>query len=128
MNADAEPRPRSAWAKCLFGGASVYGICVLAGSLYALPLEPVAKLSQLAFVCVATAFQMVIWVIGSDPVRYRPLMPAAIVEKISFGIVASLSAQSVPDGTTVLSLAAIDILLGSGFAIAWYYLASCSSR
>jgi hypothetical protein len=36
------------------------------------------------FVCVAVAFQFVFLIISRDPVKYRPLMLAALVEKFPF--------------------------------------------
>ncbi|MEX2115014.1 MAG: hypothetical protein WD845_17605 [Pirellulales bacterium] len=38
------------------------------------------------FVGVAVAFQLLFLIIAADPVRYRPAMLAAIIEKFSYGI------------------------------------------
>src|SRR5688572_10981482 len=37
------------------------------------------------FIGIALAFQIVFLIIATDPVKYRPLMLASIVEKFSFG-------------------------------------------
>ena len=38
------------------------------------------------FIGVAVAWQLVFFLISRDPIRYRPIMLAAIVEKASFGL------------------------------------------
>lgn len=42
------------------------------------------------FVGVALAWQAVFFVIAQDPVRFRPIMPAAILEKLAFGVAAAV--------------------------------------
>lgn len=38
------------------------------------------------FVGVAVAFQLVFIIISRDPIKYRPFMPASVVEKFSYGL------------------------------------------
>ena len=38
------------------------------------------------FIGVGVAFQLVFLLIGRDPVRYRPIIIAAIIEKFSYGL------------------------------------------
>ena len=74
------------------------------------------------FIGVTIAWQAAFWLIGSDPVRFRPLMLAAVLEKASFvmtmfilwlrGRVPSLS----------LSIAFPDLLWGVLFLIAYFRL------
>lgn len=72
------------------------------------------------FIGVAVAFQLVFIIISRDPQKYRPLMLAAIVEKFSFAIaVAVLVIMGRTYGQIVIG-AAIDMVLGVLFAIAWY--------
>ena len=72
------------------------------------------------FIGVAVAFQFVFIIISTDPQRYRPLMLAAIVEKFSFAIAATLLLISGRLAGPILIGAAIDALLGVFFAVAWF--------
>ena len=78
-------------ARWIFKGAGIYGLIVL------LPLYGLEDLIARYFpppvnhpehfyglVGVAVAWQVAFVVIGTDPVRYRPLMPAAMIEKFSY--------------------------------------------
>ena len=72
------------------------------------------------FVGLALAWQVVFLIIAYDPLRYRPLMLAGIMEKIVFG------AAAIPlyfAGRTPANMAAascIDLILGVLFAISWW--------
>jgi hypothetical protein len=71
------------------------------------------------FVGVAVAWQLAFLTISRDPVRFRPLMIAAMVEKASFGLAAlALFALGRIHGL-VLVPASLDLLLGVLFAIAY---------
>lgn len=71
------------------------------------------------FIGVAVAFQIVFLIIARDPVKYRPLMLASIVEKFSFAIaVAMLGISGRTSGPIVIG-AAIDAVLGFLFALSW---------
>ena len=72
------------------------------------------------FIGVAVAFQLVFLTISTDPVKYRPLMLAAIVEKLSFAIAAGvLLMQGRLAGMIILG-AGIDLALGVLFFLAWF--------
>jgi hypothetical protein len=72
------------------------------------------------FIGVAVAFQIVFIIISTDPRKYRPFMPASIVEKFSFAFAASvLLIQHRLAGPIVIG-AVIDLLLGVLFILAWY--------
>lgn len=67
------------------------------------------------FAGVTLAWQIAFLVIGSDPLRYRPLMPVAILEKASF-VLASfwlLSQGRLP--MMILAGAALDLVYGLCF-------------
>ena len=103
----------------MFKWAAIYGVIVLA-PLYLTPLPPTMGETLLGFIGLALVFQGVFWVIGSDPVKYRALMPLAFAEKLVFAIPAlALFAEGYPVPHPVAVFAAIDGLLAFGFFIAW---------
>lgn len=103
----------------MFRWAAIYGVIVLL-PLYFTPLPPGMGETFLGFVGLALVFQGVFWTIGGDPVKYRALMPYAIAEKLVFGLPAlALFAQGYPVPPPVTVFAAIDVLLGIGFWLAW---------
>lgn len=116
LPAMGEVTPR--WVRWWFRGAALYGVVALLGSLFAPAPPAVALLPQLAFTFTALAFQIVFWLIGGDPVRHRPLMLAGVAEKLAFGIPALLLAGDAAPAA-VVPFAAIDLLLGLGFLLAW---------
>jgi hypothetical protein len=71
------------------------------------------------FVGVALAWQVAFLVIGRDPLRFRPLMLVALLEKLSFGIPVALlyAQQRVP--TSVFVFGMMDLSLAAAFAVAW---------
>ena len=79
------------------------------------------------FIGVSLAWQIAFLIISRDPIRYRPLMLAAIVEKATFGfatlglyLTGRLGLQMLGDGI-------LDLLLGILFVIS-YTLTAGSSR
>jgi len=74
------------------------------------------------FVGVVLAWQAAFLVISSDPVRFRPLMIPAVLEKATFGIaVVLLFFQSRVSGM-LLGFGVFDLLLGALFFFAWLRL------
>jgi hypothetical protein len=109
----------SKFPRRMFRWAAVYGVIVLL-PLYFTPLPQVGGEVFLGFVGLALVFQGVFWTIGGDPVKYRALMPFAVLEKLVFGVPAlSLCAQGYPVPPPVAVFAGIDLLLGLGFFLAW---------
>jgi hypothetical protein len=79
------------FAKIAFIGAGVWGIVVLTPLYFLLDISgrqyvPPADYPHFfyGFVSVAMAWQFAFLLIGSDPARYRMLMPIAMFEKFSF--------------------------------------------
>ena len=72
------------------------------------------------FVGVVVAFQLVFLIIARDPARFRPIIPACVVEKLTFGIAAwaLYSAQRVK--ADILPFATIDLLLATLFIVSWF--------
>ncbi len=106
------------WVHWWFRGAAVYGLLALLPQ-YLLPQPEGAELVSYGFIGTASAFQLVFWITGGDPVRYRPLMLAGVAEKLAFGVPASLlfARGDVPAAVAVFG--GIDLALGAGFLLAW---------
>ena len=103
----------------MFRGAAIYGVIVLL-PLYLTPLPPIGGEVFLGFVGLALVFQGVFWVIGGDPAKYRVLMPLGVAEKMVFGLPClALWSRGYPVVQPVAGFAAIDVLLGIGFFLAW---------
>ena len=111
----------------IFRYAGIYGLIVLFPMLF---LE--ARVGQdfpppithaeyfYGFLGLALVWQLVFLLIGSDPVRYRPIMPIAILEKLAWGgTVFGMLLLGRPIAVGSQVFAAIDLTLGVLFAIAW---------
>lgn len=114
------------FARLVFVGAGIYGLLALPPMYFledrlAIDTPPAITHPEFfyGFVGVGTAWQVAFLVIGRDPVRHRPLMMAAMIEKFSFGIaIAALLARGRVGGM-VVGFAAIDTLLGLLFVAAY---------
>lgn len=71
------------------------------------------------FIGIAVAWQMVFLTISRDPIRYRPLMPVAVVEKIAFGIPAIALYLTGRLSGQMLGAGILDLFLGVLFVIAY---------
>jgi hypothetical protein len=71
------------------------------------------------FVGLGLAWQIAFLIIASDPVRYRPLMIASIVEKFSFGVAVVILVIRARTGSSDLLFAGTDLLLGVLFVAAY---------
>lgn len=80
------------------------------------------------FVGVTVAFQLVFIIISTDPQKYRPLILASIVEKFSFVIASAILLVNGRLAGPIVYGAAIDLVLGTLFAISWFKLASAGSK
>jgi hypothetical protein len=79
------------FAKWVFTGAGIWGIAVLTPLFWLVDITgrrypPPADYPQFfyGFLLVAMAWQIAFLVIGRDPVRFRPLMLAAVFEKLGY--------------------------------------------
>ncbi len=116
-------------ARRLFLIGGIYGLIVL------LPLffleEAVARTAPppishpeyyYGFLGAAATMQLVYLTIAGDPIRFRPLMPIAVVAKLNFvAAVAILFVQGRIE-SVVLGLPAIDLVIGIAFAWCWLRL------
>jgi hypothetical protein len=71
------------------------------------------------FVGVAVAWQAAFLVIARDPVRFRPLMLPAVLEKASFGLPAIALWLGGRLATSMLAAGLIDLALGVLFIVAY---------
>lgn len=71
------------------------------------------------FIGVALAWQFAFLTIARDPVRFRPLMLPAILEKLSFGIAAIVLFAMGRIPLLVLAPALVDLGLATAFAAAY---------
>lgn len=119
-----------AFSRWLFRIAGIYGLVVLVPQYF---LEN--KIGEqtppaithpeyfYGFVGVGIAWQIAFLIIAQNPVRFRPMIIPSVVEKFSFGISAIILhfQQRLPP--MLLGAAAIDLVLGVLFLVAWQRLA-----
>jgi uncharacterized membrane protein YuzA (DUF378 family) len=71
------------------------------------------------FIGLAVVWQILFLVLSRDPIRYRPMMIPAILEKLSFGIPAILLFLQHRISPFVLGGAVVDLVLGALFVAAF---------
>lgn len=114
------------FAKRVFFWAGVYGIVALA-PLYFLEggiardfPPPVAHPEYFyGFVGVALAWQVLFLILSRDPVRYRPMMLPAILEKLAFGLAVWVLFFQGRLQPLMLGPASVDLVLAVLFAAAF---------
>ena len=114
------------FARRVFSGAGIYGLIVLLPQYFLADRigrdTPPAITHQeyfYGFIGVAVAWQLVFLAIGREPERYRSLMIPAVLEKLAFGVPASIMyAQGNLPGS-VLAFGLVDLTLGALFLAAW---------
>ncbi|HMS09217.1 MAG TPA: hypothetical protein PKE66_07025, partial [Pyrinomonadaceae bacterium] len=81
------------FARYTFAIAGIYGIVALVPQYFLekqIGIDSAPAITHpeyfYGFIGVALAFQVVFLIIARDPVRFRPLMPAAVLEKMAFVI------------------------------------------
>ena len=117
-----------AFAKRAFQIAGIWGLLVLSlvYGAYLLGLEGVTFDTDRpdivhGFFLVALAWQVAFLLIATDPVRYRPLMLAAMLEKFPFTLAVLILYANGQVPQTVLVLGLIDGILGVLFSIAYIW-------
>src|SRR5687768_3700228 len=106
------------FARRVFAFAGIYGLIVLLPQYF---LEgrvgrdsppPIAHPEYFyGMIGVALAWQVAFLIISRDPPRYRPLMLAAVLEKLSFGMAAIVLYLQSRIAIPVLAFASIDLIL-----------------
>ena len=71
------------------------------------------------FIGIAVAWQIVFLIISRDPIRYRPLMLVAVVEKIAFGFPAIALYVGGRLSGQMLGAGIVDLILGAFFILAY---------
>ena len=123
------------FAKRVFLFAGVYGLVVLLpqyffeaqiGRDYPPPITHPEHFY--GFIGVAVAWQVAFLIVSTDPVRYRPMMVAAILEKLSFGVAAILLFSGGRIPAMMFAFAMIDLFLAALFSVAFVRTAATVVR
>jgi len=123
------------FAKAVFTGAGVWGLLILAPLYFTFDLvgreypPPITHPDlYYGFLGLAIAWQIGFLVIGSDPVRFRPMMIPAVAEKFIF--VVSQGALYLQGRVRLGQLAAAgpDLILGILFVVSFFKLADAGRR
>jgi len=114
------------FAKIVFIAGGVWGIAALAplywlvdisGRRYAAPTD--YPQFFLGFFSVALAWQFAFLLIGSNPVRFRPLMIPSMIEKFGFVLITAVLYARAAISPADASAAVPDLLLGVLFVAAF---------
>lgn len=123
------------FARWIFLLAGVYGLVALAPMYFGeaqvgvdSPPPVTHPEFYYGFVGVALAFQIVFLIIASNPIRYRTLMLAAVVEKLSFAIAVGILVYLGRTSGQIVIGAAIDAVLGVLFSVAWFITPRADDR
>ena len=116
------------FAKYTFYAAGIYGLLVLLPQFFleaqtSADYPPAITHPEFfyGFLCVTVAFQVVFLIIGSDPVRYRPLMlVSALLEKFPFAVAVALLYRFRGVPMPIVGGAVLDVILGTLFLIAYF--------
>jgi len=114
------------FARRAFRWAGIYGLIVLVPQYFMegqigrdFPPAITHPEHFYGFIGVALAWQFAFLTIARDPVRFRPLMLPAILEKLSFGIAAIVLFAMGRIPLLVLAPALVDLGLATAFAVAY---------
>jgi hypothetical protein len=80
------------------------------------------------FVGVAVAWQLAFWIISTDPVRFRPLMLAAIVEKATWGAATISLYMAGRLNSEMLAAGVLDLAFGVLFVVSYVRTVDASRR
>ena len=115
------------FAKRVFWWAGIYGLIVMI-PCYGVELvgTPPFDIGEPAifygFVGVVLAFQVLMFVIAGDPLRYRPAMLAACLDKLAFGVPGLTFSLTGRGSASFVPFSLIDLLWFALFAAAWWRL------
>jgi hypothetical protein len=114
------------FARLVFLIAGIYGLIVLL-PLYFLEEQtgrdfppPITHPEYYyGFIGVAVAWQVLFLILSRDPIRYRPMMIPAILEKATFGVAVIILFSQHRVSTFTLAAALVDSALGVLFVLAY---------
>ena len=106
------------FAKTVFLIAGIYGLIVLVPQFFlerkiGVDTPPPITHPEFfyGFICVAIAWQVLFLILSRDPIRYRPMMIPAMLEKIGFPVAVLLLYLQGRVSPTVLIPAGLDLVL-----------------
>ena len=117
------------FARWIFGIAGTYGVISVA-PLYFMeqainrqdPPPITHPMFFYGFVGVTLAWQLLFFVIASQPVKLRSVIPFAVLEKLSFGVGAMVLYRQGRLDHGDLYFGGIDLLLAALFILCWFRL------
>jgi hypothetical protein len=114
------------FASVVFRVAAAWGLLVLVPLFFMFDGSGIAgnppftyPQAYFGFLCVALAWQLAFWVIGSDPGRFRPLMIPAMIEKFGFVLALAVLYALGRVGSREVLPALPDLVLGLLFVAAY---------
>ena len=114
------------FAKIIFWIAGIWGVLVITPLFFMFNLigrqdpPPITHPGfYYGFVTAALAWQIAFFVIARDPIRLRPLIVPAVIEKFGYGIVVLVLVSQNRMRSSDLMLGCVDLLLGALFVAAF---------
>jgi len=114
------------FAKRLYLIAGIYGLIVLVPQYFMesktgqdFPPAVTHPEFYYGFVGVAVAWQVLFLILAKDPLRYRPMMIPAILEKAAFGLPVLVLYLQHRVSTFLLCFGTVDLILGVLFVVAY---------
>ena len=115
------------FARWVFTIAGIYGVIVLLPQYFlenkfAHDLPPALTHPEhfYGFIGVTLAWQLVYLLIGTDPIRYRPVIPIGMLGKLSFGIACFVLYLQGRLARIVLAASSVDLILVILFGICFW--------
>ncbi|WP_321471890.1 hypothetical protein [uncultured Paludibaculum sp.] len=117
------------FARVVFLAAGIWGVLLFVPMYFTELLVPGAESPAqfhpenfYGFVGVGLAWQVAFLIVSRDPQRFRPLIPAALIEKFAFGLAALILGAYGRVPASLVGFGLIDLLLGVLFAISYQML------
>jgi hypothetical protein len=117
------------FSRAVFLGAAIYGIVVLVPGFFtekmlAEKIPPAITHAEFyyGFFGVALAWQLAFLIIARDPQRFRPIIPAAILEKLAYAVACAVLFMLGRVPLIVTLGGAVDLILGALFTISYFRL------
>lgn len=114
------------FAKYTFLIAGIYGVLALVPQYFLLEKNgqdfppAITHLEYYyGFVGIALVFQLVFFVIFTDPIKYRALIAVSILEKLSFAVPVAILYSRGMVSSSIFAAGLIDLLLGILFTISF---------